>query len=112
MINKREYYVLCLISENSLVDENIYSTEIKSLLKDKIIDYNISDSNSNTIFYSGYLITSYGLRTKEEFEYFSQKELREKETLALAKTAKKVSIISIIIAVLSVLIALISLIFN
>ena len=112
MINKNEYYVLCLISENSFVDENTYSTEIKSLLKDKIIDYNISGSNSNAIFYSGFLVTSYGLRAKEEFEYFSQKELREKETLALAKAAKKVSIISIIIAVFSVLLALITLIFN
>lgn len=91
MINKREYELLKLLEKDPLVDESIYSAEIASLLKDRLIAHNVTEETEFAIIYHGFIIKPRGHRAVEGYEAFAQSQKNEIEALTISKEANKLS---------------------
>lgn len=91
MINSKEFEVLCILQENTKIDENKYRQEIKSLLSDKMIYFNVTGSDRNNVYYHGFVITPKGQRAYEEYKAFQFSQKATSETLKAAKEANELS---------------------
>lgn len=91
MINKIEFEIIKSLLLSPDIDEIKYNTEISSLLKDKLVRYNITGETRTKILYNGYAVTSHGLRAYEEYIAFTESQSREIETVKVAKEANDIA---------------------
>ena len=106
MINKKEYTLLKLLSKGNNSENEKYYCEIKNLLEEQMISYNITGETCTSILYDGFLVTALGFRAIEEYENFIDKENREKQTFILSTKADKRSTISLWVSILAALFGL------
>lgn len=91
MINKIEYEIIKSLLLCPAIDESKFPDEISSLLKDKLIRYNVTGETKSRILYNGFTVTPQGLRAYEEYVAFIETQRRETETLKAAKEANVLS---------------------
>lgn len=91
MINKREFEIIKSLLTNPVIDENKFSDEISTLIKDKLITYNVTGENATAVLYNGYKTTPLGIRAYEEYLAFMESQSREIETVKTAKEANDIS---------------------
>ncbi len=91
MINKTEFEIIKSLLTNPVIDENKFSDELSTLIKDKLITYNVTGENATTILYNGYKTTPRGVRAYEEYIAFIESKNREIETVKTAKEANDIS---------------------
>ena len=87
MISSNEYNVLISLSSAPEIDEQCYREELKTLIREKLISYNITGETYSQILYRGFLVTPLGKRAIQEYESFLQSKHREETTLKLAQEA-------------------------
>lgn len=93
MISKIEFEVIDFLFKSPNIDEEKFSKEIESLLKDKLIKHRIVDYKrmKNVLglvpIYDGFEVTPLGQRAYEEYKNFILNEERENHTVEIAEKA-------------------------
>lgn len=113
MINTTEYKILTSLKENpTSINEQQFYNELITLLKEKMIDYNVVGETKNNFLYNGFIITSKGYREIENYENLKKQQKIEEEALKtskeannIANKARRISLASIIISILSIVVS-------